>query len=147
MIVGEATVTVHATPRAVFEFVFDLERYKLADRKIGKVGKVERDGTTGTAEFSARIKGIPGPRGVYPFTVEESRLTFSSPVAGPARWFLDFEGSFEVEETDDGTVVTHREAFAFKKPWRWVAEPVLRRWLERDTTEEMVRFKELVEAG
>ena len=68
-----------------------------------------------------------------------------SPVAGPARWFLDFEGTFVTEQTSDGTVVTHREVFKFKRPWRWLAEPLLRRWLENDTAEEMVRFKKLVE--
>jgi hypothetical protein len=35
--------------------------------------------------------------------------------------------------------------FKFKRPWRWLAEPLLRRWLENDTAEEMVRFKKLVE--
>lgn len=48
--------------------------------------------------------------------------------------------------TDRGTVVTHREVFDFKRPWRWVLEPLLRRWLESDVVEEMVRFKELVGA-
>jgi hypothetical protein len=42
-------------------------------------------------------------------------------------------------------VVTHREVFSFKRPWRWLAEPLLRSWLENDTTEEMVRFKQLIE--
>jgi hypothetical protein len=63
--------------------------------------------------------------------------------ADVARRFLRFEGSFECEVTDTGTVVTHREAFDFNRPWRWIAEPLLRRWLESDTVEEMVRFKEL----
>jgi uncharacterized protein (UPF0548 family) len=55
------------------------------------------------------------------------------------------EGTFDVERTDEGTVVTHREVFSFKRPWRWLAEPLLRSWLEHDTTEEMVRFKQLSE--
>jgi hypothetical protein len=49
--------------------------------------------------------------------------------------------------TAGGTVVTHREVFNFKSPWRWLAEPLLRHWLEPDTAKEMVRFKELVERG
>jgi hypothetical protein len=70
---------------------------------------------------------------------------FGSPIAGAARWFLDyFEGSFDCEVTTDGTLVTHREAYRFKRPWRWLAEPLLRRWLERDTAAEMVRFKSLL---
>ena len=147
MIVGEASTTVSATPADVFEFVLDLERYRQADHKIGPVRDVSRDGNTGTVTFAGRIRGLPGPQGTYPFTLTEKRLQFDSPIAGPARWFLEFEGSFECEVGADGTVVTHREAFGFKRPWRWIAEPVLRRWLQADIREEMVRFKVCVERG
>jgi hypothetical protein len=131
MIVGEASTTVRASPNEVFDFVIDLERYRQADHKIGRVGDVRRD----------------GDRGTYPFTLDESRLVFGTPIAGPARWFLaSFEGSFDCEATTEGTRVTHREAYRFKAPWRWLAEPLLRSWLERDTADEMVRFKALVDA-
>lgn len=145
MIIGEATTTVSASPTDVFAFVLDLERYRQADRKIGSVGAVHDEGDRGTVRFSGRIRGLPGPYGTYPFTRTASRLRFGSPIAGPARWFLEFEGTFDCEETPEGTVVTHREAFSFKRPWRWLAEPFLRSWLEKDTTGEMVRFKRLVE--
>jgi Polyketide cyclase / dehydrase and lipid transport len=145
MIVGEATTTVSATPADVFDVVLDLHRYRQADHKIGRVGTIHNKGDSGTAQFSGRIRGLPGPSGTYPFTRTDSRLEFGSPVAGPARWFLDFEGTFDVEHTDEGTVVTHREVFSFKRPWRWLAEPLLRSWLEHDTTEEMIRFKQLIE--
>jgi Polyketide cyclase / dehydrase and lipid transport len=145
MIVGEATATVTASTNDVIEFVLDLNRYRQADRKIGHVGPMHRSGDHGTVRFAGRIRGLPGPAGTYPFTVTRSGLQFGSPIAGPARWFLEFEGTFRCEQTADGTVVTHREAFMFKRPWRWLAEPLLRRWLETDTTQEMVRFKELVE--
>ena len=145
MIVGEATAVVAVPPSAVFEFVLDLDRYRQADRKIGRVGPARRDGNTGTVTFAGRIRGLPGPSGTYPFTLEASRLRFGSPVSGLARWFLDFEGTFECETVPDGTVVTHREVFDFKPPWRWLAEPLLRSWLEADTADEMVRFKELIE--
>jgi hypothetical protein len=147
VIVGEAQATVSASTTDVIDFVLDLRRYRQADRKIGRVGPVQRTGDAGTVRFSGRIRGLPGPAGTYPFTVLPDGLRFGSPVAGPARWFLDFEGTFLCEETPAGTVVTHREAFEFKAPWRWLAEPLLRRWLERDTTEEMVRFKPLVEGA
>lgn len=145
MIVGEASTTVSATPNDVFDFVLDLNRYRQADHKIGRVGTIDNEGDRGMVRFSGRIRGLPGPSGTYPFTRTESRLGFGSPVAGPARWFLDFEGTFVTEQTSEGTVVTHREVFTFKRPWRWLAEPLLRRWLENDTAEEMVRFKKLVE--
>ena len=146
MIIGEASALVRVPQSAVIDFVLDLERYREADRKIGRIGAVERDGDHGTFRFSGRIRGLPGPSGTYPFTIEGGSLRVGSPIAGAARFFLDFEGSFDCEETADGTVVTHREVFDFKAPYRWFAEPLLRRWLEADTAAEMVRFKELIEA-
>lgn len=145
MIVGEATTTVSVKPSEVFDFVLDLDRYRQADHKIGRVGAIKDEGDHGTVRFSGRIRGLPGPSGTYPFTRTESQLRFGSPISGPARWFLDFEGTFDCQETHEGAVVTHREVFDFKPPWRWLAEPLLRGWLERDTAEEMVRFKELIE--
>jgi Polyketide cyclase / dehydrase and lipid transport len=146
MIVGEATTTVSVPPSEVFDFVLDLNRYRQADHKIGRVGAMHRTGDTGTVRFSGRIRRLPGPAGTYPFKLSASRLQFGSPVAGAARWFLNFEGTFDCQETENGTVVTHREVFEFKRPWRWLAEPVLRRWLETDTDAEMVRFKHLLDA-
>lgn len=146
MIVGEASATVAVPPEAVFDFVLDLKRYRQADHKIGRIGAIERTGDRGTATFSGRIRGLPGPSGTYPFVIGPSRLVFGSPIAGPARWFLDFEGSFECRATDTGTLVTHRETFDFKRPWCWLVEPFLRRWLESDTAREMLRFKALVES-
>lgn len=147
MIIGEASATVAASPSEVFELVLDLERYKLADRKIGRVGAVRRDGDRGSVRFSGRIRGLPGPSGTYPFELSSTRLWVGSPTAGAARWLLDFEGTFDCETTDQGTVVTHREVFDFKRPWRWLAEPLLRSWLERDTAEEMTRFEQLFAPG
>lgn len=145
VIVGESSTSVGVTRADVIEFVLDLNRYRQADRKIGRVGPVHRDGDSGTVKFWGRIRGLPGPAGVYPFAITPSGLRIGSPTAGAARWFLDFEGTFECDETADGTVVTHREIFTFKRPWSWFVEPMLKRWLTRDTADEMIRFKELIE--
>jgi hypothetical protein len=144
-IVGEARATVAVPPRDVFDFVLDLHRYRQADRKIGRVGRIARDGDRGTVEFWGRVRGLPGPRGVYPFTRSPTHLEFESPIAGLARRLMEFRGTFDCEETPQGTVVTHREAYTFKPPLRGLANALLRRWLETDTAGEMIRFKELVE--
>lgn len=146
-IVGEATQVVRATPEEVMSFVLDLERYRQADHKIGRVGKVERTGNSGFVQFSGRVRGLPGPSGTYPFTIADTRLVFGSPVAGLARWMLEFEGSFECQRVDGGTKVTHREEFRFKHPWRLLARLLLGRWLATDTAREMVRLKGLLEVG
>jgi hypothetical protein len=145
VIVGDATATVAASTHEVVEFVLDLERYREADHKVRRVGAIHRDGDTGTAQFSSRLMGLPGPRGVYPFRVTPTGLWLGSPIGGAARWFLDMEVTFDCLPTDEGLTVHHREAFTFKRPWRWL-EPVFRRWLERDTAAEMVRFKRIIDA-
>ncbi len=137
-------MTVPVPPSEVFDFVLDLHRYQLADHKVRKVGRIERTGDTGTARFSSRIRGIPGPPATYPFTVSPSRLWIGTPKTGPTRFVLTFEATFDCEETEAGTVVLHREAYGFKRPWRWLAEPLLGRWLEADTAKEMDRFHELL---
>ena len=145
MIVGEATTTISATPDEVFDFVLD--RIATA-RRITRSGEWARSTTeaiAGRLNSRAASEDCPPPSGTYPFTRTDSRLAFGSPIAGPARWFINFEGTFDTERTQDGTVVTHRETFSFKRPWQWLAEPLLRSWLEKDTTEEMVRFKQLIE--
>lgn len=147
VIVGEATTTVNVAQSDVIDFVLDLRRYRQADHKIGKVGAIHRDGDAGTVQFSGRIKGLPGPSGVYPFAVTPAGLRFGSPIAGSARIFLDFEGTFDCSPSPGGTVVRHREVFVFKRPWQWLVEPLLRRWLQADTAAEMIRFKELIEGG
>jgi hypothetical protein len=146
-IVGEASTTVRASAGEVFDFVLDLHRYRQADHKIGRVGPVRRRGDAGDATFSGRLRGLPGPSGTYPFTLTADRLVFGTPTAGPARWFLHhFEGSFACEHASGGTRVTHREEFGFRRPWAWLAAPLLGRWLEADTAEEMTRLTAMLEA-
>lgn len=145
MISGEASTTVSVSPDEVLEFVLDLDRYREADHKIGHIGALHRDGDRGTVEFSGRLRGVPGPMGTYPFKLTETSLWIGSPIAGPARFLFDFEGSFDCHVTGRGTVVTHREAIAFKGPGGWLADPLLRGWLQDDVEAEMVRFKRLIE--
>ena len=147
MIVGEASATVSVSPAEVFEFVLDLDRYQEADHKIRRIGEPHREGDHGTVEFAGNLRGLPGMPGTYPFTLTPMSLRVGSPIAGPARLFLNFEASFVCEEVPGGTLVVHREVFDFKGPLRWVADPALRTWLHQDIADEMVRFKHLIEGG
>lgn len=143
-IVGEASTLVQATPAEVFDFVLDLDRYRQADHKIGR-GSADRNGASGTVEFAGRLRGMPGPKGTYPFEMTPTRLTIGSPIAGPAKWFLDFEGVFDCQTTDAGTRVVHRETFDFRRPWCWIAAPALREWLQNDVEAEMIRLGQLID--
>jgi hypothetical protein len=148
VIAGDATVVIDCTPEDLFEFVLDLERYRQADHKIGRVVRVQRDGNRGTARFWGKARwGIPGPPADYAFELEPGkRLTFVS-AGGVMGRLLHFEGLFECRsDPGGGTEVRHREQFEFKGPGGLI-EPVLRRWLEQDTHEEMQRVKQMLEAG
>ena len=48
---------------------------------------------------------------------------------------------------EGGTRVYHREALVFRRPFRWVLEPLLRRWLARDTPAEVNRMATLLLAS
>ena len=145
-IVGEASTTVRATPTEVIAFVLDLRRYKEADHKIGRIGAIHRSGDRGTVRFTGRLRGLPGPGGTYPFRITGDRLVVGTPTSGPARLFLaEFEGSFTCAPAAGGTRVTHREVFTFRRPWRWLANPLLRHWLPADTAREMQRFQALID--
>ena len=146
MIVGEGTATVGVSPREVFEFVLDLNRYRQADHKIGRVGAIKRDGGQRHRAVLGTHHGHPEPVGHLPVHASPPRACSSgrrSP--GSTSGSLEFDGTFDCETTDAGTVVVHREAFTFKGPLRWILEPLLRRWLAADTKQEMVRFKEIIE--
>jgi hypothetical protein len=105
------------------------------------------NGPTIVGEASTTVRAAPADVRHSPFTITGDRLVFGSPAAGPARWFLEFfEGSFHCEPTEDGIRATHREAFGFRRLWRRLAHPLLRRWLEADTAVEMARVEAMLDA-
>jgi len=55
MLSAEATALIRRSPRDILEFVLDLERYRQADTKIGRVDFVERNGNAGRAR-STRVR-------------------------------------------------------------------------------------------
>ena len=146
MIVGEGTALIRRSPRDILEFVLDLERYRQADTKIGRVHFVERDGNCGRARYAGRMRGLPGPAETVQWELEPwSRLHFWST---PSLWpgvLYHFDGLFTCEETAEATRVHHREAVSLRPPLAWIVEPLLRAWLARDTVEEVARMKALLE--
>lgn len=144
--VGEATIA--CSPADVIAFVTDLERYKLADHKIGRVLEQRRDGDRVFMRHDGTLRGLPGPPVALEMTIEGTRSArYRSVPTFPSRLVLTFDGGFELETTPDGTRVVHTERFRFHLPWRLVAEPFLRAWIANDVAEEMVRMKQLLETG
>ncbi len=146
MIVGEGTALIRRSPRDILEFVLDLERYRQADTKIGRIHFVERAGNRGRARYAGRMRGLRGPAETVDWELEPwSRLHFwSTPSFWPGVLF-HFDGLFTCEETAEGTRVRHREAVSLRPPLAWIVEPLLRAWLARDTVEEVARMKALLE--
>jgi ligand-binding SRPBCC domain-containing protein len=144
-ICGVGYATIACEPAAVLEFVLDVDRYRQADHKIGRVHFARRDGNGGEVRHSGRILGLPAPAATLAFELTpSSRLDFRG-VSMP--WPLrGFHGSFTCEAGPSGTHVIHRECFAFGP----VAGPMVRfvfgRWLARDTQAEVHRMKRLLEA-
>lgn len=44
-----------------------------------------------------------------------------------------------------GRARSHREVCGFRRPWRWLAEPLLRRWLEGDTDDRVALAEPVLE--
>jgi len=145
---AEATVVIRRPARDVLEFVLDLERYRQADTKIGRVDFVERAGNAGRARYAGTMRGLPGPTETVTWTLEPySRLRFAST---PSLWpglVYRFEGLFTCDEGGEGTRVLHRETVFLRRPISWIVDPLLGGWLTRDIVEEMRRMKQLLEGA
>ena len=146
MIEGVAETVVRRPPQAILDFVTDLERYKTADWKIGRVLESRREGDRIFMRHSGKLRGIPGPAVSLELFVNGMSVAYRSVPSFPSRWILTFDGGFELTESPDGTRVVHTERFRFFAPWRFVAEPYLRSWLAADIAEEMARLKEILES-
>jgi carbon monoxide dehydrogenase subunit G len=148
VIEGRASVVVSATPEQVLAFVLDLEQYRQADRKIVDVRSVRGDDVRGEVVFTARLRGLPTPadRQTYEVAPDRRSVEFRSV---PSRWpglLARFHGIVLCESEGSGTHVTHVERFTFARPLAWLAQPYLRSWLQRDTTQEVERMADQLAA-
>jgi hypothetical protein len=146
VIEGRASAVADASPSQVIAFVLDLDRYRSADRKIIAVRSMTGDGTSGEVVIRGRLRGLPTPadRQTYQVAPDGRSVEFRST---PSRWpglLARFQGIVTCEQVDGGTRVTHTERFTFSPLLSWLAEPLLRRWLARDTTEEVARMVTLL---
>jgi len=131
-------------PKDILDFVLDVDRYRLADLKIGRVHYVHRNGNEGEVRHGGRLLGLPAPAAVLAFTLTPySRLDFRG-VAMP--WPLrGFSGFFTCQDSPEGTMVVHRECFIFGRVSGQLFKRLLGWWLKRDTPAEVLRMKRLLE--
>ena len=143
MIEGSASALVQATPAEVIAFVLDLERYRLADRKIASARVVAGDSAAGTVILQGRLRGLrtPPDRQRYTVTPDGRTIEFRSE---SSRWpglLARFHGIVHCQPLPNGaTYVTHIERFTFTPLLALLLDPYLRRWLRRDTADEVARM-------
>ena len=141
VIFGEASVVVTATPDEALALLWDLERYREADHKIGRIISAQPDGGDLVVRFVPKMRGLPGP----PVT-QRLRRTGAHRIDisdEPGSWVSKvqtFSGFLIAEPTDGGTRVTHREQLDFHGPTARVLERSLRGWLAKDVEAEVVRI-------
>ena len=126
--------------------MLDLERYREADTKIGKVTQPVGSTTTGwAAAYWGRLRGTPPApdRNIVRLT-PWSELTFTGAPRQPARLVFAFTGRFACTEVDDGCEVTHGYEMTFRRPFRWIYEPLLRTWLQSELEDELDRVKQIL---
>ena len=148
MICGEGRAVINASPRECIEFVLDLDRYRQADTKIGKVKSVDRvSDTEFHATFGARFRGVPTPAVTQIIKVTPWSAIDVVNAPGWVDKLSRFEGSFRCEPVEGGTEVVHRECLEFAAPVRRLAEAFLGKWLAADTKAEIERMKSLLEGS
>jgi hypothetical protein len=149
MLKVDATEIFPCTPDELLDFVMDVERYALVDRKLRPVLWTRRDGNLLEFAFRPRLAGLPAPR-----TVARMRLTpghridieLAPPPANRlTRLASDFDASFVCTPVEDGTRLVRTLNFRFLPPLRWLAEPLLRRPLTADVQEEVRLAKEYIQ--
>jgi hypothetical protein len=134
--VGEAVVPV--TPEVALGFVLDLDRYRQADYKIGKVKWIRPDATGAVVCFRAKMAGLPGPYVTQRVDRTGTRLDVHTIAPTWMQRMVTFAGVVDCTPVDGGTRFYHREALEFHGPFR-ILEPLLRRWLAKDTPAEVRR--------
>ena len=128
----------------MLEFVLDVDRYRRADLKIGRVHWMRRDGNTGLVRHGGRLVGLPAPAVTLSFELTPySRLDFrGEEMLWPLR---GFDGFFACEESPEGTLVAHRECFVLGPLVGPGFRLLFGRWLSRDTPAEVLRMKRILE--
>ena len=149
MIAGEGTQIICRPAKDIYEFILDLQRYRKADTKIGRVHSVQWHGQTAEIRYAGRFRGWPTPVVRQVITAEAyRRIDIRSKPGTLAHRIAPFHGLFILEPLDDATTrVFHREALDPPAPFKWLLEPLLGRWLADDTPAEVLRMKQLLEAG
>ena len=148
MIEAVGKIIINRSPKSIIDFVSDIYSYKYADLKINKVfSSYSIENNKYIISHNGYLRGIPGPTVSLEMTVDKDNLSvlYKDIPTFPSKYFLKFNGGFELAQVPNGTQVIHTERFNFKFPIKLIAEPFLKDWLQSDINKEMFRLKHLVE--
>lgn len=147
MIEGRAQATIRASAQACYEFVLDLDRYRQADHKIGRIRSLAFDGRVGEVRYTGRLRGLPSPPMTHVIEADPHRSIIVR--SKPGSWqdrLGPFLGTFSFVPVDATTTqVEHVEQLSFRGPARPLFERMLGDWLAGDTPAELDRMKALLE--
>lgn len=153
MVQAQTTETIRCTPDELLEFVLDPEQYAKVDGKIGPIDWVKREGDVVQFRFRGKLPGLPGPAPKLTSRMSLTpgeRIDVRLPSIPDNRlinpMLKDFSASWVCEPVDGATKVTRTLRFDFRPPAKWLAEPVLRRTLQRDVKDELRGAKEHLES-
>lgn len=145
-----ATTLVRGTSQEVLELVLDLDRYRQADAKIRRVTRPVTLGEDhrGSARYWGRLRWLPpAPDTNLVALTPWSRLVFTGAPRQPARLVMSFTGRFECVDREGGCEVTHSYEMQFRRPFRWLYEPLVRTWLQAELDREVARLRDLLAEG
>ncbi|TDD21584.1 SRPBCC family protein [Nonomuraea diastatica] len=149
MLTAQVTETIDCSPDDLLSFVMDPEKYAEVDRKIRPVTWVRRSENVCEFGFRPRLAGLPAPPAVSRMRLTPGHrvdVVLAPPPANRlTRLASDFDASFVCTPHQGGTLLVRTLRFHFR-PWiRWIAEPLLRRWLIDDVRDEVRQAKEHLE--
>lgn len=151
MLTVQATETISCTPEELLDFVMDVERYAQVDSKIRPVRWSRREGGLTEFCFRPKLAGLPAPPAVAQMRLTPGErvdiVLAPSPANRLTRLASDFDASFVCTPVEGGTRLVRTLNFRFRPLLRWLAEPLLRRRMAAEVSEEVRLAKQYLQQG
>ncbi|SDZ00453.1 Polyketide cyclase / dehydrase and lipid transport [Amycolatopsis xylanica] len=146
MAVGEATTVVARPAAEILDFIMDVEAYRAVDPRLKTIKWVKREPGITTFRFRPKLMGLPGPMTTQRVALTPGERVNITPVPSAMDRVAGFAGLLECTADGSGTRVRRRLEFTFAKPFSWLMDPLLNRWLAKDVPAELARLKAHLES-
>jgi ribosome-associated toxin RatA of RatAB toxin-antitoxin module len=146
MAVGEASTVVARPAQEILDFIMDVEAYRAVDPRLKTIRWVTREPDQTVFRFRPKLMGLPGPMTTQKVSLTPGERVDITPLPSPMDRFTEFAGLLECTAEGSGTRVRRRLEFKFARPFSWLLDPLLNRWLAKDIPAELARLKAHLEA-